>query len=106
MRQRPGRKEREVTDVVLAGPWREPAVGSSTMNAKAKEGDGGDAGRVDATHDPGAERATRRAEPIENAAAEPIQVAGGGMVRVGTASWTDPTMTASGVFYPAAASTA
>ena len=95
-----------LADVVVAGPSHEPAVGSSTMNAKATDGDGPDVKSVDATHDPGAEGASRRAEPIEHAAAESIQVAGGGLVRVGTASWTDPTMTASGVFYPTAASTA
>jgi uncharacterized protein YecE (DUF72 family) len=61
---------------------------------------------MDATHDPGADQATRRAEPIEDAAAEPIQVADGGSIRIGTASWTDPTMTASGVFYPAGADSA
>jgi len=33
-------------------------------------------------------------------------VPGGGEVRVGTASWTDPTMTAAGVFYPPDASSA
>ena len=37
-------------------------------------------------------------------AAEPIRL-GTGTVRVGTASWTDPTMTAAGVFYPEAADT-
>ena len=36
----------------------------------------------------------------------PIVIPGGGEVRVGTASWTDPTMTAAGVFYPTAAKTA
>jgi uncharacterized protein YecE (DUF72 family) len=33
-------------------------------------------------------------------------VPGGGHIRVGTASWTDPTMTAAGVFYPPSANTA
>ena len=34
---------------------------------------------------------------VESAAAEPIEI-GGGAIRLGTASWTDPTMTAAGVF--------
>src|SRR6266850_7712310 len=51
-------------------------------------------------HDPGSDHAATRAAAIESAAAEPIEAAGG-RVLVGTASWTDPTMTAAGVFYPA-----
>ena len=47
-------------------------------------------------HDPGVEAAAARAE---DGAERPIRVAGH-EVRVGTASWTDPTMTAKGVFYP------
>ena len=42
---------------------------------------------------------------IEDAAVTPIAV-GSGTVRVGTASWTDPTMTAPGVFYPTGADSA
>jgi uncharacterized protein YecE (DUF72 family) len=60
--------------------------------------------RVD-PHDPGAEPAGRRAAEAGDAAASPIR-AGKGVVRFGTASWTDPTMTAPGVFYPAGAKTA
>ena len=58
-------------------------------------------------HDPGVEVAAAVAAglPSESAAA-PIPVPGGGEIRVGTASWTDPTMTARGVFYPAGVSTA
>jgi uncharacterized protein YecE (DUF72 family) len=41
-----------------------------------------------------------------DAAADPIAVPGGGTVRLGTASWTDPTMTAGTVFYPKGADTA
>lgn len=40
------------------------------------------------------------------AAARPIKIDGSGEVRVGTASWTDPTMVAKGVFYPDGASSA
>jgi uncharacterized protein YecE (DUF72 family) len=63
-------------------------------------------GAPDAVHDPGPEAAARRLDGIEEAAVEPIPVAGGHQVRVGTASWTDPTMTASGVFYPDGADSA
>ena len=56
--------------------------------------------------DPGVDVAGARGDEVETAAAAPIVIAGGGEVRVGTASWTDPTMTASGVFYPTAATTA
>ena len=45
-------------------------------------------------------------DDVETAAAEPIEVRGGGTIRIGTASWTDPTMIAAGVFYPAGADTA
>jgi uncharacterized protein YecE (DUF72 family) len=58
------------------------------------------------THDPGADAAGARATDVETAAVQPIEVPGGGRIRVGTASWTDPTMTASGVFYPTSATTA
>jgi uncharacterized protein YecE (DUF72 family) len=61
---------------------------------------------AEATHDPGADVARERLEGIEEAAVEPIAVPGGGTVRVGTASWTDPTMTAAGVFYPSGADSA
>ena len=59
---------------------------------------------TDAT-DPGIDAAAARGDEVETAAAEPIAISGGA-VRIGTASWTDPTMTASGVFYPTAATTA
>jgi len=58
------------------------------------------------SHDPGFEPAGALAEPILDAAARPIRIAHGGEVRTGTASWTDPTMTAKGVFYPDGVSTA
>ena len=57
-----------------------------------------------AAHDPGPEAARERADRLAPAA-EPIRV-GGNEVRLGTASWTDPTMTAAGVFYPPEAKTA
>jgi uncharacterized protein YecE (DUF72 family) len=57
-------------------------------------------------HDPGFDDALKLAAPVEDAASRPIRIAGGGEVRTGTASWTDPTMTARGVFYPDDAKTA
>ena len=57
-------------------------------------------------HDPGFEVAGRRAEGVAEAGARPIRVVDGHEVRVGTASWTDPTMTAAGVFYPEGATSA
>jgi uncharacterized protein YecE (DUF72 family) len=56
--------------------------------------------------DPGPDAASVRAGEVEQAGAEPIDFPGGGRIRVGTASWTDPTMTAAGVFYPTAATSA
>ncbi len=56
-------------------------------------------------HDPGAETAGERALPVAGAAAQPLVTPGGSTIRVGTASWTDPTMTAPGVFYPRGADT-
>jgi hypothetical protein len=49
-------------------------------------------------HDPGPDGAAARIDNIESVAAEPLELGGGGRILVGTASWTDPTMTASGVF--------
>ena len=62
--------------------------------------------RANGSNDPGADAAGARAADVENAAATPIEVGGGGHIRIGTASWTDPTMTATGVFYPTSATTA
>jgi uncharacterized protein YecE (DUF72 family) len=55
---------------------------------------------TDALHDPGVARARARAEA---AGAHPLPVfatPSGCRIRIGTASWTDPTMVAPGVFYP------
>jgi uncharacterized protein YecE (DUF72 family) len=57
------------------------------------------------THDPGPEAAGIRGETHADAAREPL-IVGSSTVRIGTASWTDPTMTAPGVFYPPDAGTA
>ncbi len=63
-------------------------------------------GTADPVHDPGPDAARERLADVEQAAAEPIVLPGGGTIRVGTASWTDPTMTAPGVFYPTGADSA
>ncbi len=55
---------------------------------------------VGGPHDPGPELAARRAEPVMDAAVHPIELPDGAVIRLGTASWTDPTMTAGTVFYP------
>jgi len=60
--------------------------------------------RID-PHDPGVDVARKRAEEAGDAGREPTRV-GAGAVRFGTASWTDPTMTVPGVFYPKGLSTA
>src|SRR5215210_8388029 len=56
-------------------------------------------------HDPGPDAAADRGEANAEAPRHPLRL-GDGTVRIGTASWTDPTMTAPGVFYPPDASTA
>jgi uncharacterized protein YecE (DUF72 family) len=62
---------------------------------------------LDAAHDPGPAAASRRVEALrEDVAAEPLHGRSGGSIRLGTASWTDPTMTARGVFYPDGADSA
>ena len=65
----------------------------------------------DAVHDPGSDRSSARVKDLApDVAAEPIHLGPGdadtGTVRIGTASWTDPTMTAAGVFYPEGADSA
>lgn len=56
-------------------------------------------------HDPGVEAARKRAEESGEVSHKPVRV-GKGEARFGTASWTDPTMTVPGVFYPKGVSTA
>ena len=57
-------------------------------------------------HDPGPDAAAKAFDGPVDVAANPFQAAGAGTIRIGTASWTDPTMTASGVFYPTGADSA
>jgi uncharacterized protein YecE (DUF72 family) len=78
---------------------QDAAAVQQTLDARAAD--------LDRSHDPGYEAALARAADVELAAREPIDAGGdGGAIRVGTASWTDPTMTAAGVFYPVGADTA
>lgn len=58
----------------------------------------------DPTHDPGTDTARERAE-LAGLGADPVRV-GGAEVRIGTAGWTDRTLTAPGVFYPPSATSA
>ncbi len=58
-----------------------------------------------AEHDPGPEASAERGEAVAEAARHPFTM-GSASVRVGTASWTDPTMLAPGVFYPPDATSA
>lgn len=56
-------------------------------------------------HDPGVEAAARRAASLGDVRAGPIRI-GQAEVRIGTAGWTDPTLTQRGAFYPAGADSA
>jgi uncharacterized protein YecE (DUF72 family) len=55
---------------------------------------------LDAAHDPGFAAASTRAAATHIEQAPVIQVRGGGTISLGTASWTDPTITKGQVFYP------
>ena len=57
-------------------------------------------------HDPGSDVAGERAVAVKHAASMPLRTPSGATLRIGTASWTDPTMTAPGVFYPRGADSA
>ena len=61
---------------------------------------------TDPAHDPGSEAAAATYDGPSDAAADPLKLSSGGTIRIGTASWTDPTMTAAGVFYPSGADSA
>lgn len=60
---------------------------------------------VDPLHDPGPVAARARAAAVPLPAATIVRPPGAGEVRVGTAGWTDATLTAAGIFYPAGADT-
>jgi uncharacterized protein YecE (DUF72 family) len=57
-------------------------------------------------HDPGPDISGARGEEVDHAATEPLKAAKDHQILVGTASWTDPTMTVPGVFYPKGADSA
>jgi uncharacterized protein YecE (DUF72 family) len=61
---------------------------------------------TDNGHDPGPDAAAATFDGPPDIAANPITLPAGGSIRIGTASWTDPTMTAAGVFYPTGADSA
>ncbi len=79
-------------------PCMSPGPKSGTQRTRVQAGI--------AEHDPGPEVSGRRAADVMDAAAESIELPTGGTVRIGTASWTDPTMTAGNVFYPRGADSA
>ena len=61
----------------------------------------------DTTHDPGSDAASDRLDGVApDIAASPLRIGTSATIRIGTASWTDPTMTAAGVFYPEGADSA
>ncbi|HXE58183.1 MAG TPA: DUF72 domain-containing protein [Gemmatimonadales bacterium] len=64
-----------------------------------------EAAGVDPRHDPGVSAARERAERVPLASATIVRAGGAGGIRVGTAGWTDRTLTAPGVFYPAGVTT-
>jgi uncharacterized protein YecE (DUF72 family) len=57
-------------------------------------------------HDPGPGPAHARAERVSPPGPEPLRTPNGGLIRFGTASWTDPTLTRGGIFYPKGVSSA
>ncbi|MGH2476837.1 MAG: DUF72 domain-containing protein, partial [Candidatus Limnocylindrales bacterium] len=61
---------------------------------------------TDEPHDPGPDAAAASYDGPPDVAAVPLDLPRGGTIRIGTASWTDPTMTAAGVFYPTGADSA
>ncbi|HEY6058400.1 MAG TPA: DUF72 domain-containing protein [Candidatus Limnocylindrales bacterium] len=61
---------------------------------------------TDPAHDPGPTATLARAHAVDDTASEPIALAPDHRILVGTASWTDPTMVAPGVFYPDGADSA
>lgn len=55
---------------------------------------------MDALHDPGIATGLARSAAAEHGNIQRLAAPGGARILVGVASWTDPSMTASGVFYP------
>jgi uncharacterized protein YecE (DUF72 family) len=61
---------------------------------------------MDAAHDPGIDEGRARAEATGLDAVRELRAPSGAKLLIGIASWTDPTMTARGVFYPPKTSSA
>lgn len=61
---------------------------------------------MDAAHDPGIDEGRARAEATGLDAVRELRAPSGAKLLIGIASWTDPTMTARGVFYPPKTTTA
>jgi uncharacterized protein YecE (DUF72 family) len=59
---------------------------------------------IDESHDPGLATAAARAAAFGLPGGAALSAPSGARILVGTASWTDPTMTAPGVFYPSGVS--
>lgn len=55
---------------------------------------------IDAFHDPGTAVGAARADAARTDPVEALTTVSGGRMLIGVASWTDPSMTAAGVFYP------
>ena len=55
---------------------------------------------IDALHDPGTPIGLARSAAVPREALEPLRARSGARILIGVASWTDPSMTAPGVFYP------
>lgn len=55
---------------------------------------------IDAFHDPGIAVALARSAAVDRDTVVELSAPGGARILVGVASWTDPSMTAPGVFYP------
>ena len=55
---------------------------------------------MDELHDPGTDVGRERAEAVGLEAVHELHAPGGAHIRIGIASWTDPSMTVRGVFYP------
>ena len=86
-------------------PPRPPAIGAPTARAvRFDVRDLEHPGAWDPVHDPGTLAAARRAKRVSARAPRGIAL-GDGRVLVGAAGWTDPTLTAPGVFYPHDATT-
>lgn len=61
---------------------------------------------MDAAHDPGTDIGNARAGAAETGRVPVLRARSGARILVGVASWTDPSMTAAGVFYPPGAKSA